>query len=482
MKRQRVLFLNRGSDVSLQVQLAARLKNLIQSGQMGAGDPLPSSRELAAELKVSRNTVVYAYERLISEGYLSSHLRSRIFVSDTAPALRSAAQRSQSHRDFSPVIQAPKSSYSTGPKPFRPCQPDVELFPLALWNRLRGRVLRSTQYSLLHYNSEAVLGFKPLRENLATYLRDSRGVVCEWWQIAITTGSQQALYLLAHLLLKAGDTVIMENPGYSGAVRAWESARASIHYAPIDEQGIICPPLESTPASLVYVTPSRQFPTGPSLSLARRLALVNGAVNTSAWIIEDDYDSEFRYVAPPLPSLQSLDSGNRVIYVGTFSKLLFPSLRLGYAVLPRALVEPFATLKSTAEDHGPMIDQATLAAFLDSGAFYSHIRRARKNYAERQQTFLHAIEKGDLPLDFRYRDGGMNLTGFLPPECNDQTWSARLAAAGLDVPALSQFARQPAQPGLVFGFTAFKPAEIRRAVEKILSLKLNRPVLPSGSM
>jgi GntR family transcriptional regulator / MocR family aminotransferase len=482
MKRQRVLFLNRSSDVSLQMQLAVRLKGLIQSGQMGAGDPLPSTRELAAELKVSRNTVVYAYERLISEGYLGSRLRSRVFVSDTAPALRSAAQRSQSQRDFSPAIQVPRASYSAGPRPFRPCQPDVQLFPLVLWNRLRGRVLRSTHHSLLHYNSEAVLGFRPLRENLAAYLRDSRGVVCEWWQIAITTGSQQALFLLGHLLLKPGDRVIMENPGYSGAVRAWEAAKARIHYAPIDEQGVMCPPLESARPALVYVTPSRQFPTGPSLSLVRRLALVNGAMSANSWIIEDDYDSEFRYVAPPLPSLQSLDSGNRVIYVGTFSKLLFPSLRLGYAVLPRSLVEPFATLKGTAEDHGPMIDQATLAAFLDSGAFYSHIRRARKNYAERQQAFLHAIEKGDLPLEFRYRDGGMNLTGFLPPGSNDQTWSARLAAAGLDVPALSQFARQPSERGLVFGFTAFTPAEIRRAVDKMLSLKLNKPIRPSGPM
>jgi GntR family transcriptional regulator/MocR family aminotransferase len=464
------------------VQLAARLKGLIQSGQMGAGDPLPSSRELASELKISRNTVVYAYERLISEGYLSSRLRSRIFVSDTAPALRSAAQRSQNRRDHGPAIALPKASYSSGPKPFRPCQPDVHLFPLALWNRLRARVLRSTNRSLLHYNSEAVLGFRPLRENLATYLRDSRGVVCEWWQIAITAGSQQALYFLANLLLKPGDAVVMEHPGYVGAVRAWESASATIRHTPIDQYGLVCPPLESDPAALVYVTPSRQFPTGASLPLARRLALVNGAVHTNSWIIEDDYDSEFRYIAPPLPSMQSLDSGNRVIYVGSFSKLLFPSLRLGYAVLPHSLVEPFAALKSTAEDHGPMIDQATLAEFLDSGAFYAHIRRCRKNYAERQHAFLHAIAKGHLPLDFRYRDGGMNLTGFLPSSCNDQTWSARLAAAGFDVPALSQYASQPTEQGLVFGFTAFTPAEIRRSVDKILHLRLDRPVRLSGSM
>jgi GntR family transcriptional regulator / MocR family aminotransferase len=480
MKRRQVLFLDRKSEISLQVQLAARLKGLIQSGQLGAGDPLASSRELAAELKVSRNTVVYAYDRLISEGYLNSRLRSRVYVSDTAPELRSAAQRSEDQQEVRPLEHLPMASYSPGPRPFRPCQPDVQLFPLTLWNRLRGRALRSTNRSLLHYNSEAVLGFRPLRENLAAYLRDSRGVVCEWWQIAITSGSQQALYLLASLLLKQGDTVYMENPGYIGAVRAWKSAGATIKHVPIDQYGMVFPPLESTPVSLVYVTPSRQFPTGASMSLQRRLALVNGAVSAKTWIVEDDYDSEFRYIAPPLPSMQSLDSGNRVIYVGTFSKLLFPSLRLGYAVLPKSLVEPFTELKGTAEDHGPMIDQATLAEFLDSGAFYSHIRRCRKNYAERQRSFLEAIQKSSLPLEFRYRDGGMNLTGFLPPNCDDTVWSARLKAAGLDVPALSQYASIPTERGLVFGFTAFTPTQIRRGVEKILRLRLDRPPSPSG--
>ena len=474
MKRQKILFLNRKSAISLQVQLARQLKGLVQSGELNAGDPLPSTRELAAELKVSRNTVVYAYERLVSEGYLNSHVRSRVFVSDTAPELRSAAQRSEKQREIHTDVRVPTASYSDGPKPFRPCQPDVQLFPLAIWNRLRGRALRSTNRSLLHYNSEAVLGFKPLRENLAAYLRDSRGVVCEWWQIAITSGSQQALYLLANLLLKQNDTVFMEDPGYVGAVRAWKSVGANIRYLPIDQHGVQIPPLESDPASIVYVTPSRQFPTGPSLSLVRRLALVKDAISTNAWIVEDDYDSEFRYIAPPMPSLQSLDSGNRVIYVGTFSKLLFPSLRLGYAVLPKSLVEPFTELKSTAEDHGPMIDQATLAEFLDSGAFYSHIRRCRKNYAERQQTFLEAMRRCSLPLEFRYRDGGMNLTGFLPDGYDDRAWSERLRAGGLDVPALSSYAHLHADRGLVFGFTAFTPAQIRRGVERMLRLGLDK--------
>jgi GntR family transcriptional regulator/MocR family aminotransferase len=473
LKRQTILFLDRKSPISLQVQLASQLKRLVQTGQLLSGKPLPSTRELAAELKVSRNTVVLAYDRLIGEGYLESRERSGIFVSETAPDLRSAARQSARRAGMPAANVIPTIPFSTGPKPFRPCQPDVNLFPLIMWNRLRAKVLRSTDRTLLHYHAETTLGFQPLRETLAAYLRDSRGVVCEWWQIAITSGSQQALHLLANLLLEPGDTVYMENPGYVGAVRAFRSAHADIRFLPVDGNGMVFPSLDSDPVSIIYVTPSRQFPTGASLSLPRRLALVNGAIGgPGTWIIEDDYDSEFRYVAPPLPSMQSLDSGNRVIYVGTFSKLLFPSLRLGYAVLPRSLVQPFHELKSTADDHGSLIDQATLAAFLESGGFYSHVRRCRRNYAARQEAFLEAIQKGILPLEFRYRDGGMNLTGFLPPGLDDSAWSARLKQAGLDVPALAHFANTPTEPGLVFGFTAFTPAQIRRGVEKLLSLRL----------
>ena len=481
MKRQKIVFLDRRSAVSLQVQLAAQLKKLVRAGELNAGDPLPSTRELAAELKVSRNTVVHAYERLVSEGYLEAQERSGIFVSETAPALRSAARPTLvaggARGGGRGAIRLPDATPSKGPRPFRPCQPDVHLFPLTMWNRLRGKVLRSTDRDLLHYHAEAALGFKPLRETLAAYLRDSRGVVCEWWQIAITSGSQQALHLLAQLLLKPGDAVWMEEPGYVGAVRAWKSADAAIRYLPVDGNGMLAPPLDedSGPVSIVYVTPSRQFPTGASLSLARRLALVNGAkaeavAGRDTWIVEDDYDSEFRYIAPPLPSMQSLDSGNRVIYVGTFSKLLFPSLRLGYVVLPRMLVESFHGLKCTADEHGSLIDQATLAAFLESGGFYSHVRRCRRNYAERQEAFLEAISKGSLPLEFRYRDGGMNLTGFLPAGTDDGAWSGRLRAAGLDVPALSHYADGFTEPGLVFGFTAFTPVEIRRGVERMLAM------------
>ncbi len=481
-RRFKLFFLDRASSVSLQAQLTSQIKELIRTGQLAAGDRLPSSRDLAANLRVSRNTVVYTYDRLVSEGYLHSRLRSQICVAESAPELQRAVRERVRDRQAVPVPATVLiSGGSAAPIPFRPCQPDVQLFPLAMWNRLRSRSLRSSHRSLLHYHSAAVLGLRELRENLAAYLRESRGVRCEWWQVAITTGSQQALYLLAQILLNRGDRVYMEDPGYQGAVRAWRAAQAQILYLPVDAEGAMIPALADHPAKLIYVTPSRQFPTGVSLSLTRRLALVNGAGDSSTWIIEDDYDSEFRYDAAPLPSLQNLDACGRVIYIGTFSKLLFPALRLGYAVLPVSLVERFQELKSVVDDHGPMIDQATLAAFLDTGAFYSHIRRCRRFYAERQRTFLEAIQKGGLPFDFRYTDGGMNLTGFLPREFDDIESSARLRRAGLDVPALSSYSERavaahsaasdenpPCEPGLVFGFTAFAPERIRAGVENVL--------------
>jgi len=305
-----------------------------------------------------------------------------------------------------------------------------------------------------------------LRENLAGYLRDSRGVKCDWRQVVITAGSQQGLFILANLLLKSGDRVYIEDPGYVEARLSWRSVRAKIEVGAIDDQGLTLPRGSSHRFSLIYTTPSRQFPTGVSMSLPRRLAWIDFASRTRTWIVEDDYDSELRYSAPPLPSLQSLDRNNRVIYVGTFSKLLFPSLRLGYVVVPENLLDEFEKLKHLIDDHLPLVDQATLAAFLESGAFFSHIRRCRKAYAERQALVLELFRKSDLPLDFRYTDGGMNLTGFLPLGTDDAAWSAKLRTAGFDVPPISHYSVRNRAPGLIFGFTAFSPAVIRTAFDR----------------
>lgn len=467
MKALAGIFLDADSRLTLQGQISWQLKEHIQRGTLKPGEALPSTRELAAQLKVSRNTVVYAYDRLMSEGYLEPIPRSGIFVSTSLPL---SQRRQRARKAGSASTIADETPKALGPPmPFRPCQPDVNLFPLFVWNRLRGRALRTGGCNLLHYQASCNPGLPALRQNLASYLRDSRGVRCDWRQIIITSGSQQALYILSNLLLRSGYPVYMEDPGYVEARLAWQNAGARIETAPIDDEGFKLPERAGRRFSLIYTTPSRQFPTGVSLSLRRRFELIDLAARMKTWVIEDDYDSELRYGAPPLPSLQSLDRSGRVIYVGTFSKLLFPSLRLGYTVVPEALLDRFQWIKHLIDDHLPLIDQATLALFLESGAFYSHIRRCRRAYAERQSLLLNLARESDLPLEFKYTDGGMNLTGFLPAGTDDKKWATRLKEAGFDVPSLSQYAFRKVPPGLVFGFTAFDTATIRIAFERMLT-------------
>jgi GntR family transcriptional regulator/MocR family aminotransferase len=465
------IWLDRASSTTLQDQLSRQVKELIQRGVLWRGQLLPSTRELAAELHVSRNTVVYAYDRLVSEGFLESVARAGFAVSSSVTLSR----HSMVPDEGGPTtrrLRGPAGVPALGsPAPFRPCQPDVTLFPLRMWNRLRGRVLRSGGRELLHYQAGCTAGLPELRRNVADYLRDSRGVRCDWQQVVITAGSQQALFVLASLLLRPGDRVYAENPGYVEARRAWEHAGAQIVPGPIDDQGLRVPDEQAGRVALVYTTPSRQFPIGVSLSLARRLALIDYAGRNRCWVIEDDYDSELRYKAPPLPSLQSLDQSGRVIFVGTFSKLLFPSLRLGYAILPEPLLDGFTQLKHLMDDHLPLVDQATLSMFLDSGAFYSHIRRCRKAYAERQAAFMRMFRDAGLPLRFEHTDGGMNLVGFLPSGTDDERWSLRLKEAGFDVPALARYSVGVTAPGLVFGFTAFGQEVLRSSFQRM------RPVL-----
>jgi GntR family transcriptional regulator/MocR family aminotransferase len=340
-----------------------------------------------------------------------------------------------------------------------------------VWNRARGRALKRHRSVLLQYQSELPLGLPELRRAIAAYLSDRRGVRCHWEQIAITSGSQHALYMLAHLLLRTGAMALMEDPGYRGAFRAFRSAGAAIQPVSVDAEGMIPPHSARTNAALIYCTPSRQFPSGACMPFARRTELIQCAARSGAWIVEDDYDSEFRYRNSLLPSLHSLDPGGRVIYAGTMSKTLFPALRIGYVVLPWPLVARFAELRSVMDDHGSLIDQATTAEFIDSGAYYSHIRRCRKEYGARLDTFLTAMGKTSLPLSFPHTDGGINVSGFLPPASNDAKWSAAIASAGIEATAHSQNALGPVRPALTFGFTAFDPETIRRSVRRIAHVR-----------
>jgi GntR family transcriptional regulator/MocR family aminotransferase len=443
---------------SLQAQLSGQLRQLIQAGDLVAGERLPSTRELANDLRVSRNTIVAAYEMLVGEGYLEANVRSGFQVCHAAQAFRTSPVSEKTPRERKLAPRRPLE-----PVPFRPTQPDVRLFSLQIWNRHRTRALKRGA-SLLHYQSRFPVGLDELRQNVATYLRDSRGVRCQWQEVAITNGSQQALYLLGQLLLKPGERVYMEDPGYPGARNAWSQAGASIVPVPVDEEGIRLPEKGAVKAALMYVTPSHQFPLGTCMSLARRLSLLQAARAADAWIVEDDYDAEFRYTSSPQPSLQSLDEQRKVIYLGSFSKTLFPALRIGYVVLPPALVERFATLKSILDDYSPLIDQATLSSFLESGAFYAHLRRCRRHYAERQEFFLKQVQRCGLPLRFPITGRGMNLAGMLPEGYRDRLWSNRLKEAGLDVPPLSRYAVEPTAPGLLFGLAAFDMRSIQRGV------------------
>ncbi|HMD21542.1 MAG TPA: PLP-dependent aminotransferase family protein [Alloacidobacterium sp.] len=480
MKTLGTIDLRRDQGTSLQSELSTQLKKMIQRGELRAGERLPSSRDLAATLHISRNTVIAAYDVLMSEGYLESEQRSGVYVGRAAQAFQFQTPARARNSKAANLQHAGPNTQFREPLPFRPAQPDVRLFPIKIWNRHRARVLKRGA-NILHYQSVFSSGLDDLRQNIAEYLRDSRGVRCDWREIAITSGSQQALFLLAHLLIEPGDRVYMEDPGYLGARLAWKQAGAQILSAPIDDEGICLPQSEARPVSLIYVTPSRQFPLGTCMSLGRRLMLLQSAVRLQTWIVEDDYDAEFRYNSPPLPSLQNLDENRRVIYVGSFSKILFPSLRIGYAVLPPELVDRFASLKHIAEDHGPLVDQATLAAFMDCGAFHTHLRRCRRHYAERQESFLDAIARHCLPLSFPITDGGMNVAGLLPDGTDDYCCSEQLRQNGLDVPPLSKYAIANVRPGLLFGFTAFEPRIIRRGVEKLAKVlgkdEITRPLV-----
>lgn len=472
------IHIDRRRSESLQSQVYVDLRNRIRNGEIAAGKLLPSSRELSSDLGVSRNTVIAAYDRLLGEGYLETRPRSGIYVSQGAVAPRMLETSSKNRHTPSAADPTSAKFLFREPTPFRPSQPDVRLFPLPVWNRMRGQAFKNHGSALLHYQSGCALGLPILRQAIAQYLQESRGVRCDWSQIVITGGSQHALFLLSQLLVNKGDNVYVESPGYPGAVKAFEYAGGKIKYMNVDHDGVVIPKPEGKKgqfaAKVIYTTPSRQFPTGACLPIARRNELLAFMRTTGAWLIEDDYDSEFRYSRPPLPSLHSLDTSHRVIYVGSMSKVLYPSLRIGYLVLPEKWVKPFETLRLMVDDHGPLIDQATLARFITAGEFYRHLRRCKKIYSQRLDAFLSSASKHQLPIHFPFSDGGMNQCGFIT---DTRTSTLRLGRAladeGLDIPSLASFCGTDSQslncpPGLVFGFSAFDIKTIESSMAKVI--------------
>ena len=469
---------DRRQKAALQSQLSQQIRELIINGQLKAGVRLPSTRDLVDQLGVSRNTIVYALDQLVAEGYLQSRIGSGIYVEDLRRDDRIAPRRNNDDglsirilgraKQFSGLSIAPVYS-SNKIRPFRPCQPALDHFPIRNWNRARSYALRN-QTSQLLVESESA-GLLRLRSALAAYLRESRGVRCTSEQVMITAGTQQALSLISACLLTRDDPVWIEDPGYLGARAAFLRAGAALVPISVDQEGLSVPPGTKTKRPrLIYTTPSRQFPLGTTMSLSRRLVLLEFARSAAAWVIEDDYDSEFRYVDRPLPALQGL-SDDLVIYTGSFSKVLFPSLRLGYLVAPQKLIELFSKAKEVHDGSTAALDQATAAIFIEEGFFSTHVRRMRKLYRERRDIFLHESSKylSDI-ISFSEVEAGMDVVGRLAENYDDEQVSQLLSAHHIDAPPISAYSLESSEPGLVFGFTAFSGPQLRSAIRSIADL------------
>jgi GntR family transcriptional regulator/MocR family aminotransferase len=355
------------------------------------------------------------------------------------------------------------------PRAFRPGEPALDHFPAATWARIAGRLYRRPPQELLTYG--AIAGYRPLREAIAAYLHAARAVICDPQQIIIVSGAQQALDLAARVLLDPGDAAWIEDPGYPGARAALQGAGAVLTPVPVDAEGLAVAQGEQLQpdARLAYVTPSYQYPLGVTMSLARRLALLEWARRHGAWVLEDDYDSEFRYAGHPLAALAGLDALGQVIYMGSFSKVLFPALRLGYLVVPSAVVDAFVRARALSAGHAPTLEQAVLADFIAEGHFTRHIRAMRALYQERQAALIAATQAAlDEVLEVAPSAAGMHLVGWLTPTADDRVAAGRAAQAGVEVRPLSIHAlRAQPRPGLLLGYTAWDAQHIHEGVRRL---------------
>jgi GntR family transcriptional regulator / MocR family aminotransferase len=477
------LGLDPSASMPLYRQLYSALRAAILAGRLKAGARLPSTRALAAEFGISRNTVMNAYAQLLAEGYVEGEVGSGTYVARTLPddllharvSATHVPQQTQAGRMLSRrgallgATRVPTPRFPGELKAFRPGVPALDAFPYELWARLVARRWRRPQRSLLGYGDPA--GYRPLREAIATYLGEARAVRCDAEQVIVVAGSQQALDLTARLLLDEGDAAWIEDPGYLGARGAFLGAGATLVPVPVDGEGldVAAGKARDPEARLIYVSPSHQYPYGVTMSLPRRLALLEWASRAAAWVLEDDYDSEYRYAGRPLAALQGLDSEGRVIYLGTFSKVLFPALRLGYMVVPPDLVDVFAAARALVDRHSPTLDQAALADFIADGHFARHIRRMRALYAERQAILVEATTH-ELAgaLDVSPAEAGMHLVGWLREGMNDVEASRQATTHGVEAPPLSLYSLQPPRRGgLLLGYTAVGEKEIRDGVQRL---------------
>lgn len=459
-------------------QLYLALRERILDGRLAGCTRLPASRDLADLLGISRNTVTRAFDQLYAEGYIEGRVGAGTYVADLCqPAAAVAAPASLPGPPPGPALQL-LAEHRLNPRPdgppraFRVGVPAFDLFPFETWARLMARFWRRPPAEALGYGDPA--GDRRLRELVAAYLRSSRGLACEPEQVLITCGSQQAISLCAQLLLQPGERVAIENPGYRAAGHAFAVAGGRLCGVPVDAEGLDTAALEALGACrLAYVTPSHQYPTGVTLSLARRLELLAWAERHDAWVIEDDYDGEYRYRGVPLAPLASLDRQGRVLYVGTFCKIAFPGLRLGYLVLPQALVEPFAQRRALDMRHSEAGSQAVMAEFIAAGHFQRHVRRMRGAARARRDALLQGWPQvpGCAPLPVV--EAGLHLSVAVDSLARERELIAKAASVGVEINALSGYwlpdstTPEEARAGLVLGFASVPEAQIAEALTSL---------------
>jgi len=469
-----LIALSASAGVPLQKQLTDQLRELILTGAVPDGSRLPSIRTLAAELDVSRNTVIAALDQLCAEGLIESRRGAGTFVSAGVRARGAGALRVDSG---TPGLSArgrlmaaqPRVRTFPGSTAFHPGTPELSEFPFKTWRRLLSRRMRLGGEDLFGYHH--IAGHPELRETVARFLTVMRRVRCTPEQIVVTAGAQAALDLIARLLLDEGDTVWMEEPGYPGARGAFLGAGARLEPLPVDREGWHVPSARPAPR-LIYITPSCQHPLGITMPRGQRHAILEVARAADAWIVEDDFDGEYSFCGQPEPSVHGLAEDRRVIYVGTFSKTLFPSLRLGFLVLPEEFVEPVKRSLSVTGQFAPLIPQAVLSDFIRGGFFFGHLNRMRRLYGRRRAHFLSLFERHlgrwlD-PIDGR---SGIQIASEFSAPAADATVASQAAAAGINLAPLSlYYPGRTARQGLLMGYAAVHEADMERAFPRLRAI------------
>lgn len=483
------LLLDRGCDESLQTQVFEQVRGMILNGQLKPGMKLPPTRQLAERMAVSRNTVTLGYERLIAEGYVQSRGTAGTFISQVPADLLHGHAGSFKHVSSTEndAIGADMPSpllcyagYPAGPHLPPSARPrydfwvgrsDPLTFPIKIWRRLMVQKLATSGFSLTEYGDPA--GLEELRLALANHLGRSRGMSVTMEQVIVTSGSQDGLNLICRLVDRQKHPFFIENPCYQGAAHLFQTIASELCPIPVDEHGLVAEKLPPKRGGVLFVTPSHQYPTGATLSLQRRLHLLRWAEATNSFIIEDDYDSDFRYDGPPLTTLAGLDRSRRVLYLGTFSKSLGAGLRLGYAVVPKELSESARVVKSHMNSGQPWLEQAVLAEFLKSGLFDRHLRRIRQIYKARRDCLRASLERHFGPGDIYGADGGLHIVWRLPPGSPPAHIVERAARKeSIGVYALHSggaydFDRSSSCDLLVFGYSSLPEKDIEHAVRSL---------------